>query len=38
MSGSAPLATIADRLIAGARQHGAQHDDQTLLLIRHGWS
>jgi len=37
-SGSAPLAAIADRLIAGARQHGAQHDDQTLLLIRHGRS
>ena len=33
-SGSAPLATIADRLITGARQHGTQTDDQTLLLIR----
>jgi serine phosphatase RsbU (regulator of sigma subunit) len=33
-SGTAPLGTIADRLITGARQHGAQLDDQTLLLIR----
>jgi hypothetical protein len=29
-----PLATIADRLRADARAHGAQIDDQTLLLIR----
>jgi len=35
-SGTAPLASIADRLISGARQHGAQLDDQTLLLIRRG--
>ena len=34
-SATAPLAAIADRLISGARQHGAQLDDQTLLLIRH---
>jgi hypothetical protein len=34
-SGAEPLATIADRLIGGARAHGAQLDDQTLLLIRH---
>jgi sigma-B regulation protein RsbU (phosphoserine phosphatase) len=34
-SAAAPLAAIADRLISGARQHGAQLDDQTLLLIRH---
>jgi len=30
-----PLAEIADRLLAGARAHGAQLDDQTLLLIGH---
>jgi sigma-B regulation protein RsbU (phosphoserine phosphatase) len=34
-SATAPLATIADRLISGARRHGTQLDDQTLLLIRH---
>jgi sigma-B regulation protein RsbU (phosphoserine phosphatase) len=32
--GERPLATIADRLLAGARAHGAQLDDQTILLIR----
>lgn len=32
--GAEPLAAIADRLIAGARHHGAQTDDQTFLLIR----
>ena len=32
--GSAPLPTIANRLLHGARQHGAQLDDQTVLLIR----
>jgi hypothetical protein len=31
-----PLAEIADRLLTGARQHGPQLDDQTLLLIRNG--
>jgi serine phosphatase RsbU (regulator of sigma subunit) len=30
-----PLAEIADRLLAGARRHGAQLDDQSLLLIRY---
>ena len=29
-----PLQEIADRLLAGARKHGAQLDDQTVLLIR----
>ena len=29
-----PLAQIADRVLAAARAHGAQMDDQTLLLIR----
>jgi serine phosphatase RsbU (regulator of sigma subunit) len=29
-----PLAEIAERLLAGARAHGPQADDQTLLLIR----
>jgi len=29
-----PLPEIADRLVAAARAHGAQLDDQTLLLIR----
>lgn len=29
-----PLSEIADRLLAGARNHGAQLDDQTILLIR----
>jgi hypothetical protein len=28
------LPAIADRLIAGARKHGGQTDDQALLLIR----
>lgn len=31
-----PLREIADRLLAGARSHGAQRDDQTVLLIRRG--
>lgn len=31
-----PLPEIADRLLAGARSHGAQLDDQTVLLIRRG--
>jgi serine phosphatase RsbU (regulator of sigma subunit) len=31
-----PLAEIASRLLAGARSHGAQLDDQSLLLIRRG--
>src|SRR5688572_4535649 len=31
-----PLAAIADRLLGGARAHGPQTDDQTLLLIRLG--
>jgi len=30
-----PLAEIADRLLAQARQHGPQLDDQTVLLIRY---
>lgn len=30
-----PLAEIADRLLATARQHGPQLDDQTILLIRY---
>lgn len=30
-----PLARIADRLLSESRAHGAQLDDQTLLLIRH---
>jgi hypothetical protein len=29
-----PLADIADHLLAGARNHGAQLDDQSILLIR----
>jgi hypothetical protein len=29
-----PLADIAERLLAGARAHGPQLDDQTILLIR----
>ena len=29
-----PLAAIADRLLTGARAHGTQIDDQTVLLIR----
>jgi hypothetical protein len=35
-SAALPLAEIADRLVAAARLHGAQFDDQTLLLIRRG--
>jgi serine phosphatase RsbU (regulator of sigma subunit) len=31
-----PLEEIADRLLAGARGHGVQLDDQTVLLIRRG--
>jgi hypothetical protein len=31
-----PLPEIADRLLAGARSHGAQLDDQSVLLIRRG--
>jgi len=27
---------MADHLLAGARKHGAQLDDQTVLLIRRG--
>lgn len=33
-SGNQPLSAIADRLLVGARAHGAQIDDQTVLLIR----
>jgi hypothetical protein len=33
-SAALPLAEIADRIVAAARAHGAQFDDQTLLLIR----
>jgi serine phosphatase RsbU (regulator of sigma subunit) len=33
-SAAEPLAAIADRLVSGARRHGGQTDDQTLLLIR----
>ena len=33
-SGNQPLSAIADRLLAGARAHGTQIDDQTVLLIR----
>jgi serine phosphatase RsbU (regulator of sigma subunit) len=29
-----PLAEIAERLVATARAHGVQSDDQTVLLIR----
>jgi serine phosphatase RsbU (regulator of sigma subunit) len=29
-----PLAEMASALLSGARSHGAQHDDQSLLLIR----
>jgi serine phosphatase RsbU (regulator of sigma subunit) len=29
-----PLTEIASRLLSGARSHGAQLDDQSLLLIR----
>jgi serine phosphatase RsbU (regulator of sigma subunit) len=31
-----PLREIADRLLEGARSHGTQLDDQTILLIRRG--
>jgi serine phosphatase RsbU (regulator of sigma subunit) len=31
-----PLAEIADQLMTGARNHGVQLDDQTVLLIRRG--
>ena len=31
-----PLPEIADHLLSGARKHGAQLDDQSLLLIRRG--
>jgi hypothetical protein len=37
-SGTEALAAVADRLIAGARKHGAQLDDQTLLLMRRAQS
>ena len=33
-SAALPLAEIANRIVAGARAHGTQFDDQTLLLIR----
>jgi phosphoserine phosphatase RsbU/P len=33
-SATLPLPDIADRLLAASRAHGAQFDDQTLLLIR----
>lgn len=33
-SGDLPLAAIAERILTGARAHGRQSDDQTLLLIR----
>jgi sigma-B regulation protein RsbU (phosphoserine phosphatase) len=33
-SGDRPLAAIADQMLAEARAHGKQIDDQTLLLIR----
>src|SRR3954470_67706 len=33
-SAALPLAEIADRIVSAARDHGAQLDDQTLLLIR----
>ena len=33
-SASLPLRAIADRVVAAARAHGVQIDDQTLLLIR----
>jgi serine/threonine protein phosphatase PrpC len=33
-----PLPEIADHLLAGARSHGAQLDDQTVLLIRRAHS
>jgi len=32
--GDQPLSAIADQLLSGARAHGAQLDDQTVLLIR----
>ena len=33
-TGGQPLSAIGDRLLADARAHGAQLDDQTMLLIR----
>jgi hypothetical protein len=33
-----PLAEIASHLLSGARGHGVQLDDQSLLLIRRGAS
>jgi sigma-B regulation protein RsbU (phosphoserine phosphatase) len=33
-SAALPLADIATRIVTAARAHGAQFDDQTLLLIR----
>jgi hypothetical protein len=33
-SSDQPLSAIGDRLLAGARAHGTQLDDQTILLIR----
>lgn len=33
-AGDAPLSTIGERLLTGARNHGTQIDDQSLLLIR----
>jgi hypothetical protein len=33
-SATQPLAAIADHLLSGARRHGPQLDDQSLLLIR----
>jgi serine phosphatase RsbU (regulator of sigma subunit) len=33
-SANQPLSAIADRLLADARAHGSQLDDQTVLLIR----
>jgi serine phosphatase RsbU (regulator of sigma subunit) len=32
-NGNQPLSAIADRLLADARAHGSQLDDQTILLI-----
>jgi serine phosphatase RsbU (regulator of sigma subunit) len=34
--GQAPLQTIEERLLGAVRAHGAQLDDQTVLLIRVG--
>jgi hypothetical protein len=33
-AGDAPLSTIGERLLTGARNHGPHIDDQSLLLIR----